>query len=325
MRCSKCQSYHCQKSPGHQECLNCGHVDKRMLLSFPACTIHDVDQRSEEWFDLRRPRLTGSKFGAWLSEAPKIRLTISDCKTILMAEGIEIPKGAKVDELRALLPDQEIHMSESDLTKSSRKTAVYKVIGDLSKCPQPPDFEVDATGPPPKSSKSFSIWRGVVLEPFARKAFEELTGMKVEEVGFCSWNEGSISVSPDGRIVGTNTGWETKSPDPHVHAKYLDEGTLPTEYEPQVHGSMAATGADSWWFMSYCPRWRWREDLKQVEILPGGPPPLIIEVKRSELTERYVAGFHAFQKELERMDRKMADLYSKPAFEKVETRRESLV
>ena len=294
-------------------------------MSFPDCTVHEVEQRSSEWFDLRRPRLTGSKFGSWLSETPKIRLTISDCKTILEAEGIDIPKGSKVDDLRALLPNQKTHQSESELTKSARKTAVYKVIGDLSKCPQPPDFEVDASGPPPKSAKAFSIWRGMVLEPFARKAFEELTGMNVEEVGFCAWNEGSVSVSPDGRIVGENMGWEAKAPDPHVHASYLDSGILPEQYEPQVHGSMAATGAESWWFMSYCPRWRWREDLKEVEILSGGLPPLIVEVKRSELTERYVAGFHAFQKELERVDQKMAEIFARPAFEKVETRKESLV
>ena len=294
-------------------------------MIFPNCEIHEVVQRSEEWFDLRRGNITASKFGAWLSEPPKIRLTIAECKTILTAEGIDIPKGAKVDDLRALLPNQESHMSEIDMVKSARKTAVYKVIGDLSKVPQSPDFEVDASGPPPASSKAFAIWRGVVLEPFARESFEHLKGMSIEEVGFCSWKEGSVSVSPDGRITGTNSGWETKCPDPHIHAKYLDEDILPEKYEPQVHGSMAATGADSWWFMSYCPRWRWREDLKQVEILSGGPPPLILEVKRSELTERYVEGFHAFQHELERVDRKMANLYSKPAFEKVETRKESLV
>jgi hypothetical protein len=253
-------------------------------MSFPNCEIHGVDQRSEEWFEMRKGRLTASKFGAWLAKDPNLKGTIS-----------------------------------------ARQTAVCKVLGDLSGCPQPPDFEVDASGPPPRSSSSFSIWRGIVLEPYAKEAFEEITGMSVEEIGFCSWDSGQIGVSPDGKISGKNEGWETKSPDPHVHAKYLLDGVLPAQYEPQVHGSMACTGATSWWFMSYCPRWRWREDLKEIEILKGGLPPLIIEVERDELTERYLDGFHAFQHELERCDKKMSEFYSSPAFDKIETREESIV
>lgn len=294
-------------------------------MIFPSCTIHDVDQRSDEWFRLRQGRLTASKFGSWLAEPPKIRLTIAECHAILATEGIEFQKSAKVDDLRSLLLNQKNHMSETDATKSARMKAIYRALGDLSGCPESPDFEVDANGPPPISKSSFPIWRGMVLEPYAREAFEEITGMAVEEVGFCAWNHGKVSASPDGRISGENVGWETKAPDPHTHAKYLLEGTLPEEYAPQIHGSMAVTGADLWWFMSYCPRWRWREDLKQIEILKGGLPPLIIEVKRDEMTERYIDGFYAFQRDLEKADRKMAEICSKPAFRKIETRKESLV
>ena len=286
-------------------------------MIFPDCSVHEVDQRSQEWFDLRRACLTGSKMGSWLAEEPSVRLTVAECKAALVSEGIEIPKGAKMDELRSLLPQSDRYLSESESVTGARKTAAYQVIGDLSNCPQAPDFEVDSSGPPPKSGKAFSIWRGVVMEPFARAEFEKLTGMKVDEVGFCQWRGGSVGVSPDGQIQGENQGWEAKCPDPHVHAKYLDEGVLPSQYEAQVHGSMAVTGAESWWFMSYCPRWRWREDLKEIEILSGGLPPLIIEVKRSELTERYQNGFHRFQRQLKKIDKKMAELYlSKPLFQK---------
>ena len=174
------------------------------------------------------------------------------------------------------------------------------------------------------------------MEPYAREAFEDLTGMKIEEVGFCAWNHGKVSASPDGRIDGQNVGWEVKAPDPDTHAKYLFDGVLPEEYAPQVHGSMAVTGADSWWFMSYCPRIKFRilgdtgwftrltnfllrradREGFEFEILKGGPPPLIIEVKRDELTERYLEGLHAFQRDLEEADRRMAEIYSKPAFRK---------
>jgi len=293
-------------------------------MSFPDCTIHDVEQRTEEWFQLRRGRLTGSQMGSWLAEAPKVRLTIAEMKTELAGQGILFDKSAKKDDLIELLPNPGEFLTLTEATKSARKTAICKILGDLSGCPQKPDFEVDPTGPPPRSASAFPIWRGMVLEPYAQEEFEERKGLKVEEIGFCSWNDGKISVSPDGRILGTNTGWETKAPDPHTHSRYLLDGKLPEKYEPQVHGSMAATGADSWYFMSYCPRWRWREDLKEIEILSGGMPPLIIEVKRSELTERYLDGFSSFQVDFEEKLRRMALLCTKPDFKKL-SETESLV
>ena len=57
-------------------------------------------------------------------------------------------------------------------TISARKTAVYQALADLSRCPKPPDFEVDATGAPPKSRSSLPIWRGIVLEKFASEEFD---------------------------------------------------------------------------------------------------------------------------------------------------------
>jgi len=278
-------------------------------MSFPDCITHDLEQRSDEWFKARSGKLTGSKMGAWLADVPKNRLTIADLKKELTAEGVTFEKTAKRDDLVALISHPDKFLTETEATISARKTAVYKVLGDMSGCPTYPDFEVDASGPPPRSATAFSIWRGINLEPYAKEEFERITRMKVDEVGFCSSRDYQVGVSPDGKIFGFNTGWETKSPDPHVHIKYFDKGELPEQYAPQVHGSMAVTGAESWWFMSYCPRWRWREDLKEIEILSGGLPPLLLEIGRDETTERYLDGFNAFQDELDRQSDHMAELW----------------
>lgn len=68
-------------------------------------------------------------------------------------------------------------------------------------------------------------------------------------------------------IYGTDTGGlEIKNPAPWTHIGYLLKGTLPTDYIPQVQGSLWVTGVLQWDFMSNC----------------SGFDPLIITVERDE-------------------------------------------
>ena len=110
-------------------------------------------------------------------------------------------------------------------------------------------------------------------EKFAREDFEKFIGVKVHEVGFCIRADGSpIGCSPDGLMKGYGSwykGFECKCPSVDKHVDYVMAGVLPGEYKMQIHGSMAVTGLDSWYFMSYFP------------VLN----PLIIEVKRDEFTD----------------------------------------
>lgn len=121
----------------------------------------------------------------------------------------------------------------------------------------------------------FTEW-GNDHEPEARSLFEESRGINVHEVGFCTREDGVIGFSPDGLIKdndGINGKWagglEIKCPSRDKHVEYVMSGGLPDEYKLQVHWSLAASGLNYWWFMSYFP----------------GLNPFIIMVERDSFTE----------------------------------------
>jgi hypothetical protein len=91
--------------------------------------------------------------------------------------------------------------------------------------------------------------RGTELEPKARELFEFMTNHSVNQVGLILMDDYQIGCSPDG-IIGS-AGLEIKCPAPATHVKWLRAGTLPEEHKAQVQGSMAVTGFDTWYFMSF--------------------------------------------------------------------------
>jgi hypothetical protein len=94
--------------------------------------------------------------------------------------------------------------------------------------------------------------RGKELEPFARMAYESITGHIVEEVPFIKHNFLSCGVSPDG-LIGTEGMVEFKCPIPSIHWDYLQlDGKPPAEYKWQVYGEMWIANRKWNDFVSYC-------------------------------------------------------------------------
>ena len=124
--------------------------------------------------------------------------------------------------------------------------------------------------------------RGNEMEPEARVDFERVTGLTVEQVGFCTRDDGIVGCSPDGLIRGAGGGWnaglELKCPAPKTHVSYMMAGDLPDVYKQQVHGGMAVTGLDEWHFYSYFP----------------GMRPVHVLVKRDAYTEKLSNALDAF-------------------------------
>lgn len=152
---------------------------------------------------------------------------------------------------------------------------------------------ITATGLPSKSAGAyireliaecfcpdFSSWagniytdRGAELEPVAREAFTEQTGIQLEQVGFVLSDDGVCGCSPDSLIQlcgDYRAGLEIKCPSPKAHVGYVLDGVLPADYKQQVHGSMAITGLNTWHFWSYFP----------------GMKPLHVVVERDAYTEK---------------------------------------
>lgn len=123
--------------------------------------------------------------------------------------------------------------------------------------------------------------RGQELEPSAREAFVNKTGLTLEQVGFVIGNDGASGCSPDSLVIvdGVHVaGVEIKCPAPKAHVNYVLDGVLPAIYTPQVHGSMAVTGLSEWHFFSYFP----------------GMKPLHVIVHRDEYTAKVEAALRDF-------------------------------
>ena len=112
---------------------------------------------------------------------------------------------------------------------------------------------------------SYEMKWGTDHEQEARDIFSFIHDVEVDTCAMIFADENrNWHISPDGLLE--NSGIEIKCPMLKTHLKYLECGALPTEYRLQVQSSLALTGFDRWWFMSYFPK---------VE-------PLIIHVERDE-------------------------------------------
>lgn len=141
-------------------------------------------------------------------------------------------------------------------------------------------------GDPPMEPTEWML-RGLELEPEARAYFELETGLMVREVGFITDDDKRAGCSPDGMVADPlmylPTGLEIKCPKASTHFSYLRAGVLPPYYAPQVHFSMAITGATGWYFLSYFP----------------GLEPLLLLVEPDDYTAKVAAAITEFTERLE--------------------------
>ncbi|WP_193211436.1 lambda exonuclease family protein [Luteolibacter marinus] len=144
----------------------------------------------------------------------------------------------------------------------------------------------------PREVREAGMWtgnrhtdRGKEMEPVARQAFVDRMGLDVVEVGFVTRDDGVWGCSPDGLVMTRQdeprvlAGLELKCPDGPKHLEHLDGGKLPADYVQQVHCSMAVTGLDHWYFMSFCQFYE----------------PLILRIDRDAYTAKVEDAMNRFQ------------------------------
>lgn len=124
---------------------------------FPECKIHPGKQREPWWYEIRKDKLTASQAGAWLAERPECRLTVAEIK----AELDRIGEPYKASETRPMLLAAltgriggQLPLTHLKSTTDARHTAICKILGSLSPCQAPDQWEVDPDGPPPRDRKS---------------------------------------------------------------------------------------------------------------------------------------------------------------------------
>lgn len=111
------------------------------------------------------------------------------------------------------------------------------------------------TGEPEQTFQNDAMRRGTELEPFARGAYEALTGELVEQVPFVVHPKlGFVGVSPDG-LIGDDGLIEVKCPaSQNKHLLALREGAHAKEYRWQIQGQLWVTGRKWCDAVSFDPR-----------------------------------------------------------------------
>lgn len=93
--------------------------------------------------------------------------------------------------------------------------------------------------------------RGTNLEAEARKHYEFVTDTKVEEVGFCTTDDGLVGCSPDG-LIGDDGGLEIKTLSAAGHIAHLLKMSADA-YKPQIQGSIWVCKRNWWDQEAYSP------------------------------------------------------------------------
>lgn len=108
---------------------------------------------------------------------------------------------------------------------------------------------------------------GTEQEPFARMAFEAMTGEFVEEAGFLYRPDMPVGCSLDGFTGGRKGIFEAKCPKMATHIEYLLANRIPPEYVAQLTHNLWVTGAEYVDFVSFDPRWPEALQLLHVRAL----------------------------------------------------------
>jgi hypothetical protein len=279
--------------------------------------IYPIQQRTPEWFALRSINFTASELGQWALDPVKINLTVDELKTVLDALGIARKGVTKRDDLIDLLPSPEQYETLCDGARTAILGKIkqerfngLRLRGWDNLTPEERIWMEREEELALQSEKAFSynipVKYGNLLEPFARSAYESITGYEVEEVGFCEADGygypdggggGGLGCSPDGLVknfFGWSHGIEVKCPVPETHLAWLLDGGLPEVHALQVHCSMAVTELTEWHFFSYCP----------------GETPLLAKVMRDETTERLLAGLKRLVVEKAKIKARLSEIWN---------------
>ena len=96
--------------------------------------------------------------------------------------------------------------------------------------------------------------RGNELEPYAKKAYTDKTGIEIKDFGLCLSDKNDLhGCSPDGFTPDFRGGVEIKCPG-YIHLKYINDNIIPSEYILQITNYFVVNEKLEWLdFVSYRP------------------------------------------------------------------------
>lgn len=275
---------------------------------------HHCKQGTPEWNRLRALNFTASSIDSYVLEPVKVTLMVDEIKAELDGYGIDRKGLTRKDDLLKLLPNLDQYLT---LCKGARTAIIKQIKSEKMQAIRDRITASNASGElyevtiledimlsreeemMMKESKSFEynipVKYGNILEPYARQAYQDLTGHNVTEVGFVEHDSGGFGCSPDGlcEIAGYPAhGLEIKCPIPETHISWLLDGGLPDDHYFQVHASMAVTGLRRWDFLSFCP----------------GEKSLLVTVEWSDETSKIEEGLKTIVKEKEKIKQQLQRL-----------------
>lgn len=135
--------------------------------------------------------------------------------------------------------------------------------------------------------ETYEMRWGDFYEPKARSLFEFVMEIELSQCAmiFADGKKDS-HISPDGINLDKEIGFETKCPQLKEFEATVDGNKLPTKHILQIQSSLALTGWEKWYFMSYFP----------------GLKSFIIPVSRDEeLIKIIKAEINIFNRDLEKL------------------------
>jgi hypothetical protein len=127
---------------------------------------------------------------------------------------------------------------------------------------------------------------GRQYEAEAADVYEQITGNKIEPVGFVVKIPGVFGSSPDG-LIGPRGGVEIKCPYvPSIHRETRETRTINNrKYEKQVFGNLYATNREWWDYVSYDPREPDETCMCIIRVMRSHPVMVSIEKRIREAND----------------------------------------
>jgi len=250
-------------------------------------TYPDVEQRSDEWHELRRGIVTASAIGALITAAAPgaDAYECPECAAPPAEPCISLRGGAPIKTLhsgRVAAAADNASTAEPVLRVADNETARGLIHTLAAERIRRMGEDLPMTS---------DMWRGVDSEPYAREAYEKHAGVEVVEIGLMvrEFDGVRLGYSPDG-LVGDDGCIEIKAPRAKTHIATAIAGEVPAHYMPQVQAALFVSGRAWCDFISFSgglhlypvrvyPDARWQAVIRDAAIAA--------EARITDLTDRY--------------------------------------